>query len=213
MAIWWSKDGSRLAYATFDDTFVESYVITTYSDYHVLLPTLTMQRYPKAGRANPKATLWVVSNLNQGNFRTEQVTPPKEMGTRDNYLVQVGWADRDHLIVMWTLRAQNTSMIGRCRPDNQWKCDTFTSISSNIPVVRDSFNDLLLLSDDAKINFIRIPRPDTLVGSYYHIGLFGEKVRKKRGMPKENRSINRCLINTRRFWGLPQRQGMVVVRL
>jgi len=177
MAIWWSKDGQRLAYATFDDTLVESNVIVTYSDPHSLLPRLTMQRFPKAGRVNPKATLWVASNLN-GNPRIEQVTPPKELGTRDNYLVQVGWIDQQHLIVMWTLRAQNMSIIGRCRPDNQWKCDTFTSISSNIPVVRDSFNDLLLLSDDAKINFIRVPRPDTLVGSYYHIGLFGEKVRR-----------------------------------
>ena len=54
----WSPDGGWLLYLQLDDRGVENFPIT---DYSTEPPTVTYTRYPLAGKANPKASLHLIS--------------------------------------------------------------------------------------------------------------------------------------------------------
>lgn len=81
-AVWFSPDGSRLAYVSFDDSKVASIAYPKYGSYddpNNVFPEVTSLRYPKAGRVNPEVALWVV-DLPSGN--TRKLTPPSEIVDR-----------------------------------------------------------------------------------------------------------------------------------
>lgn len=63
-AIWWSPDGSKLAYISFDEHAVPEYEFPIYNPSSTKpganpYPTSTVMRYPKPGYPNPKVKLHV----------------------------------------------------------------------------------------------------------------------------------------------------------
>lgn len=84
-AIYWSPDGSRLSFATFDDSKVDQINYPKYGDYRDntnSYPKMSSLRFPKPGSFNPVVELWVVE-LNQQRLSSmasaNRVLPPREM--------------------------------------------------------------------------------------------------------------------------------------
>lgn len=81
-AVWFSPEGSKLAFASFNDTLIRHVVYPKYGSYddpNNIYPEVTRIRYPQAGQSNPRVTLWVL-HLQQEDMR--QVHPPPEIGER-----------------------------------------------------------------------------------------------------------------------------------
>ena len=84
-AIYWSPDGSRLCFATFDDSKVDQITYPRYGDYRDSAnsyPKMQMLRFQKPVTFNPVVELWVVE-LNQQRLGSmasaNRVLPPREM--------------------------------------------------------------------------------------------------------------------------------------
>lgn len=83
-ALWFSPDGSHLAYLQINCSAVDVQSWNRYGEYYNIsnnqYPALETIRYPKPGTRNPVATLHVV-NLHQNvdNIRVRHIKPPSEM--------------------------------------------------------------------------------------------------------------------------------------
>jgi len=80
-SFWWSPDGTRLAFLTFDSSNVDRVPI---ADASTPIPGLEYQRYPKAGRPNPVASLSVIGIDGDNRVRVD-------VGNEDQYLPRAGW--------------------------------------------------------------------------------------------------------------------------
>ncbi|HRC86303.1 MAG TPA: DPP IV N-terminal domain-containing protein, partial [Thermoanaerobaculia bacterium] len=98
-AFWWSPDGKRLAYYRFDEAGVETYALT---DYQPLYPAVRWQKYPKAGRANPKVEIRVADVASGKSVKVDTGTVP------DAYLARIYWLPQgDRLAIERLNREQN----------------------------------------------------------------------------------------------------------
>ncbi|XP_059059446.1 uncharacterized protein LOC131852737 [Achroia grisella] len=122
-ATWFSTQGSYLAFATFNDTEVETYSwyhYTNTSDPDDLYPELYHLKYPKVGRENPSAKLRVVNltslvEENNRNFLTLEA--PAEV-TADHILGGVTWPSDNEIAVHWLNRRQNFTILRIYNIDN-----------------------------------------------------------------------------------------------
>ncbi|XP_076054029.1 A-type potassium channel modulatory protein DPP6-like isoform X2 [Oratosquilla oratoria] len=139
-ATWFSPNGRRIAFATFNDTLVDDMNFTLYNTHGVFdpqYPVTASLKYPKAGRTNPEVYIQVVDlpALAARNGRAYlRLTPPKSLPPKDLYFTSVAWADNDRVSVIWLNRQQNVSIISICSvlsglcvddllhisPDNAW---------------------------------------------------------------------------------------------
>ncbi|EPQ19344.1 Dipeptidyl aminopeptidase-like protein 6 [Myotis brandtii] len=74
IAHWWSPDGTRLAYATINDSRVPVMELPAYTG--AMYPTGKLYHYPKAGCENPSISLHVIG-LN-GPTHDLEMTPPDD---------------------------------------------------------------------------------------------------------------------------------------
>jgi dipeptidyl-peptidase-4 len=79
----WSPDGTRIAYARFDDAKVTDYPIV---DFLALDNTVIHERYPLAGEANPRVELHVVSRVTGVAIRAYATAP------HDDYVAGFSWS-------------------------------------------------------------------------------------------------------------------------
>ncbi|KAM3962795.1 apoptotic chromatin condensation inducer-like protein [Aphomia sociella] len=118
-ATWFSKDGSYLAFATFNDTEVESYSYYYYadkSDPDDVYPELVDLKYPKVGRTNPSARLRVVNLrtlVENNDFNFIDLEAPEEV-TDDHILGGVIWPTDTEIAVHWLNRRQNYTILRIC---------------------------------------------------------------------------------------------------
>ncbi|RWS10370.1 prolyl endopeptidase FAP-like protein, partial [Dinothrombium tinctorium] len=173
-SIWWSKNGTSIIYATFNDSEVPSNPIKLYGGIseavtRVYVPKILMQKYTKAGleNKNPVVTLWLIDLSNSSGSTPKQIIPPLEIVDKEHYLTYVQWTSDDEVMVMWTLRTQNQSVLTLCSRKNEWMCTQITKISSTLLTLKELSEAILPIETHAY--FIRAPRPDTQIGSYYHI--------------------------------------------
>ncbi|OQV12471.1 Dipeptidyl peptidase 4 [Hypsibius exemplaris] len=139
-AVWWSPDSRYLAYLEFNDTKVETFSFETYGG-----DSLTQQyvnntkiRYPKAGTTNPTVTLYILDPVNVAKTgripgRRAFVKPPKgvEDFNGEYYITTVSWLSNDKLLVRWTNRYQNISILSSCSPTSSDCVPLITLGSSN----------------------------------------------------------------------------------
>ncbi len=98
---WFSKDGSHLAYCEVDERHVPEFPIVHLGtadnnvEYH---------RYPFAGKANAKVTLYV-AKASGAVIRTIETPPEFE------YLSYVKWLDSDNLLMQYLNRFQNKQTV------------------------------------------------------------------------------------------------------
>ncbi|KAL1431700.1 hypothetical protein MTO96_013809 [Rhipicephalus appendiculatus] len=121
-ALWWSPGGSRLCYATFNDSAVSAMTLPLYEgQYPALLPL----RYPKAGTTNPEVELHVVAVTHGGAEAAKPVQPPQELleKTSEYYVTMVAFLDEKALLVNFLSRAQNWTLVSVCREAaSAWHC-------------------------------------------------------------------------------------------
>ena len=93
-----TKDGSKLAYISFNDSQVEEHALHNVWNTLLYLPKSKASflqigktrneaselkfRYPKAGSTNPKARIFVKKLTKQGNGDVVQVVPPSEIANQ-----------------------------------------------------------------------------------------------------------------------------------
>lgn len=119
-ALWPSPDGSKLAFASFDDTKVQHAFYFKYgsedsNDIPPQYPEVVNITYPKAGTPNPDVHLRVV-DLHQaaatGKPTLVDIPAPASV-TKDHILYGCFWT-ASRLLASWTNRAQNKNVIMSC---------------------------------------------------------------------------------------------------
>uniref|UniRef100_A0A674JQW3 A-type potassium channel modulatory protein DPP6 n=1 Tax=Terrapene triunguis TaxID=2587831 RepID=A0A674JQW3_9SAUR len=164
IAHWWSPDGTRLAYATINDSRVPTMEIPVYTGS--LYPTVKTYHYPKAGMENPSISLHVIG-LN-GPTHDLEMTPPDDQRMRDYYITMVKWATSTKVAVNWLNRAQNVSILtlcdattGVCTKKHEDESEAWLHRQNEEPIFS---------KDGRKFFFIRaIPQGGR--GKFYHIAM------------------------------------------
>lgn len=83
-AVWMSRDGLLLIFATFNDSLVEEMRFPWYGSISEarLYPDIRSLRYPKPGTRNPIATLTVADLVDTSNIKIKPVIPPTALANR-----------------------------------------------------------------------------------------------------------------------------------
>lgn len=122
-ALWFSPDGSRVAFAQFNDTLVKQYSYTLYGNPGNIqdqYPRTVSVRYPKVGTTNPIVQLKVYDLIND-----ERSTTIYELDS-DSILYDVKWTNNEYFVSVLMNRIQNKGMLYKC--DMRKMC-TFVSIA------------------------------------------------------------------------------------
>nr|XP_053623584.1 uncharacterized protein LOC128682748 [Plodia interpunctella] len=127
-ATWFSTGGSYLAFASFDDTLVESYSYYYYvdkTDPDDPYPELFDLKYPKVGRTNPTVTLRLVNLtalVEETNSDFITMAPP-EVVTDDHILGGVRWISDTEVAIHWLNRRQNYTVLQICNVNDLNNCE------------------------------------------------------------------------------------------
>ncbi|EHB12068.1 Dipeptidyl aminopeptidase-like protein 6 [Heterocephalus glaber] len=162
IAHWWSPDGTRLAYATINDSRVPVMELPTYTGS--AYPAAKLYHYPKAGSENPSISLHVIG-LN-GPTHDLEMMPPDDPRMREYYITMVKWATSTKVAVTWLNRAQNVSILtlcdattGVCTKKHEDESEAWLHRQNEEPVFS---------KDGRKFFFVRaIPQGGR--GKFYHI--------------------------------------------
>lgn len=118
-AAWISKDGKYLAYASFDDTEVETFTYEIYGDGKgdYQYPEEVHLKYPKVGTKNPTLGLTIrdVENLSNPPIILNNASLEYDV---DHILGSVFWMTNTKLGVIWTNRRQNHGIFVSYSPPN-----------------------------------------------------------------------------------------------
>lgn len=111
-ALWFSRDGRYLAFASFDDAEVKNATMLYYGKPGSLedqYPTEVKIKYPKAGTPNPVVSLSVV-DLTSPSLKIVNLAAPVDVIGADHILYAVSWWS-DRVTATWTNRVQNKSLM------------------------------------------------------------------------------------------------------
>ncbi|XP_076351079.1 LOW QUALITY PROTEIN: dipeptidyl peptidase 4-like [Tachypleus tridentatus] len=173
--IWWSNDGTRLCFASFDDSRVPEVQYPWYGDYmdeSNIHHGLVKIRYPKPGTENPSATLWVVDVTFTSSIPApRRLRPPKEIQERQHYFTQVKWIDRSRLTAIWLQRSQNFSVVSICHEWSGWACETNLEETSTTGWVE--VYEPPVITANKKYYFIRLPVNEGDFGKFRHVAMIG----------------------------------------
>jgi dipeptidyl-peptidase-4 len=105
-AFWWSPDSSRLVFLRFDDSTVPTFPIYHADGQH---GELELQRYPKAGDANPEVRAAVVA------VADGTITWLDFAADADHYLAFPVWFPKsDSVLIQWMNRGQDVLRLYSC---------------------------------------------------------------------------------------------------
>jgi dipeptidyl-peptidase-4 len=106
-AYWWSPDSRRIAFLHFDEAKVGVYPIV---DSSPLYPTVTWQKYPKAGEPNPHVKIGVVEVASGA-------TSWLATGDPESYLARLAWTPKGEAVAVERLNREQTQLdLLRCMP-------------------------------------------------------------------------------------------------
>ncbi|XP_066135290.1 dipeptidyl peptidase 4 [Saccopteryx bilineata] len=124
-ALWWSPNGTFLAYAQFNDTSVPHIEFSVYSDESLQYPKTMKIPYPKAGAENPTVKFFVVNTDDPVITDSVQIPAPASVLIGDHYLCDVTWVSKERISLQWLRRTQNYSIMDICDYDEssgRWSC-------------------------------------------------------------------------------------------
>ena len=116
-AMWWSPDGSKLAFYRFDESPVQDfYLQMTQTD---IQSSLDIEAYPKAGTDNPLVDMFVFDvasgEVTEIDVRDGQAFTDDVVG---HYVYRVRWSpDGEEVLFNRTNRRQNVMEFTACSPD------------------------------------------------------------------------------------------------
>ncbi|XP_057333646.1 dipeptidyl aminopeptidase-like protein 6 [Microplitis mediator] len=130
-AIWMSKDGHMMLYASFNDSLVEEMHISWFgAENKNLYPETLSLRYPRPGTPNPQVKLHVADLADPKNINIKTVKPPAIIEHTDHYFTTASWISLTEVSITWLTRAQNVSVITVCKSP-LWHCQEIQRISEN----------------------------------------------------------------------------------
>ncbi|XP_078471636.1 inactive dipeptidyl peptidase 10-like isoform X1 [Lampetra fluviatilis] len=172
VAHWCSPDGSRLAFASINDSNVPLAEIPQYTG--AVYPTSRKYPYPKAGQNNPRARLFL-ADLNSPSPATTELLPPETLKQREFYIPMVAWVMNSMLAVNWLSRAQNFSILtfcnassGVCSERHKESSEAWLSGQTESP----------LFSPDGKRFFLPLAAKQGGRGAFHHLGMFSLQERR-----------------------------------
>ncbi|XP_015264090.1 PREDICTED: dipeptidyl peptidase 4 [Gekko japonicus] len=124
-ALWWSPNGSFLAYAEINDTDVPVIEYSFYAEDTLQYPKTIRIPYPKAGAINPTIRLFVVNTESLSNISSIEISAPSNILSGDHYLSVVTWVTDERICLQWLKRIQNFSVLTICdysRENGMWQC-------------------------------------------------------------------------------------------
>ncbi|XP_043287837.1 inactive dipeptidyl peptidase 10 isoform X2 [Venturia canescens] len=146
-AIWPSADGSKLLYASFNDSKVTTLEFPWFGSLvgqdgpsssplgtarRGSFPPSRSIRYPTPGSPNPEVDLWMLDLKNKSNssksngttFGRRRLKPPAVFDGQEIYLISAGWVGEDStkVAVVWMTRTQNLSVVSACQAP-LWECE------------------------------------------------------------------------------------------
>ena len=115
-AIWWSPDGTRVAYYRFDEHEVRDYYVAL--NQTQLQATLDTEAFPKAGTPNPTVDLYVYDVVMRRSVRVDvRRGEPFDNAAVGHYVYRVSWsADGRELLFLRTNRRQNVMEVTAADP-------------------------------------------------------------------------------------------------
>jgi dipeptidyl-peptidase-4 len=115
-AMWWSPDGSKLAYYRFDEKPVKDYFLQT--DQTAVQGAVMIEAYPKAGTDNPIVDLFVYDVATGKSTRMDaRDGKPLTDDVVGHYVYRVNWTkDGSELLIHRTNRRQNAMEFAACAP-------------------------------------------------------------------------------------------------
>jgi dipeptidyl-peptidase-4 len=116
-AMWWSPDGSKLAFYRFDESTVPDFYLATNLTH--IQDTLDVEAYPKPGVPNPIVDVYVYDLATKKTTRLDvRDGKPFENATIGYYVYDVAWSpDGREVHFLRTNRRQNTLEMAACSPD------------------------------------------------------------------------------------------------
>ncbi|KAF7993846.1 hypothetical protein HCN44_011115 [Aphidius gifuensis] len=130
-AIWMSKDGHMMLYATFNDSLVEQMHMSWFGEEtKALYPEVWSLRYPKPGTPNPTIKLFVADLADPAHITTKEVKPPPVIERIDHYFTTASWISLTEICVTWLNRPQNISVITVCKSP-LWHCQEIQRVSES----------------------------------------------------------------------------------
>ncbi|KAG1652984.1 Prolyl endopeptidase FAP [Nymphon striatum] len=191
-AVWWSPNGDRICYATFDDTKVKSISYPFYgkiSDAEHPYPRLFSVKYPKVlgvvfffniftvhlnfqpGTINPEVSLWVV-DINSTSINPSVITPPSSIIDRDHYFTRASWINDDSLSVIWMRRSQNFSVVSTCKDSSRWSCFPTQEVKASGAIDGKNWVEMYenpIYSKDGSKYFLKLPVADGHAGDFQNV--------------------------------------------
>jgi dipeptidyl-peptidase-4 len=115
-AMWWSPDGSKLAYYRFDESPVRDYYLQL--DQTELQSTMDVEAYPKAGTPNPVVDLFVYDLASGTSTRLDvRDGAPFTDDAMGHYVYGVGWSPDGRQVTLFrSNRRQNAMELAACDP-------------------------------------------------------------------------------------------------
>ena len=141
-AMYWSPDGTKLVYGTFNDTAVPLVKLPRYGSWrkdghdqqgYPFLQYFLFDdfRYPKVGSVNPSITLWMAEVGEPGvssSIRQQNIPPPTSLINEEYHFTFVRWASNTSVAVNWMNRIQNTTAINLCEVSASLRCEEVFSM-------------------------------------------------------------------------------------
>src|SRR5690348_12025355 len=115
-AMWWSPDGTKLAYYRFDESKVPDYFLEL--DQTKTLSTVDTEAYPQAGAPNPVVDLFVYDVASKQSTKIDvRDGKPFDNAVVGHYVYAVGWSpDGKEITFNRTNRRQNIMELTACSP-------------------------------------------------------------------------------------------------
>ncbi|XP_063983227.1 uncharacterized protein LOC135165658 [Diachasmimorpha longicaudata] len=167
-AIWMSKDGHMMLYASFNDSLVEQMHMSWFGEESKsLYPEVWSLRYPKPGTANPIVKLLIADLADPKNVNTKVVRPPPVIENTEHYFTTASWISLTEICITWLTRSQNLSVITVCKSP-LWHCQEIQRVSESHGWV-DTPPDPPFFSSNSSSYITIAPVRDGPAGFFKHI--------------------------------------------
>uniref|UniRef100_A0A1I8Q502 Venom dipeptidyl peptidase 4 n=1 Tax=Stomoxys calcitrans TaxID=35570 RepID=A0A1I8Q502_STOCA len=173
-AVWFSPDGSQLAFIQFDDSPTPVINFPIYGeagDIRFQYPYNRLVAYPKAGASNPRVKLFTSDLARAAAGNTDHLTEiprPSGLNTESDYIITVvDWLNSTNVLSVWMNRIQNSATI---QIFNGLRRQEIFSLNSKTGWV-DIFSAPFKNRDGSRIALILPQAQDGDSGEYRHLCL------------------------------------------